>query len=49
MEISLSLKSEGYNSYREFALDKAKFEGKIKFLDILNLHNYQLDKIILGK
>ena len=49
MEISISLKSGVYNSYRKFAVDKARYEGKINIFDDLNLLDYQIDEIILGK
>ena len=49
MEISIQLKSGVYNSYRKFAIDKAKYEGKINIFDEVNLLDYQIDEIILGK
>lgn len=49
MEVSLSLKSGAYNSYRKFAIDKAKYEGKINIFDEINLLDFQIDEIILGK
>lgn len=48
-EISLSLKSGVYNSYRKFAIDKAKYEGKINIFDEINLLDFQIDEIILGE
>ena len=49
MEISITLKSGVYKSYRKFTFDKAKYEGKINIFDEINLLDFQIDEIILGK
>ncbi|MBK6544285.1 MAG: hypothetical protein IPG12_03245 [Saprospiraceae bacterium] len=42
-KITLSLEGGMINKYREFALDKALFQGWIHFTDIFELQSYELD------
>ena len=44
--IVISLQGGYVNVYREFALDKALFEGAINFMDLCNKHDFEIDKIL---
>ncbi len=37
------------NVYREFALSKALFEGTLKFMDIYQKHNFEIDQLLLER
>lgn len=45
-EIMLWLEGGFLNKYREFALDKALFQGWIGSMDVYHKYNFELDKII---
>lgn len=42
-EITLWLEGGFLNKYREFALDKALFQGWIHFMDVYDKHSFELD------
>ncbi|MBK8482805.1 MAG: hypothetical protein IPL31_00220 [Saprospiraceae bacterium] len=42
-KITLSLEAGYINKYREFALDKALFQGRIHYTDVFELQSYELD------
>lgn len=42
--ITLWLEGGIMNKYREFALDKALFQGRIHFMDVYEKHDFELDK-----
>lgn len=44
--VVISLEGGFVNIYREFALDKALFEGAINFMDLYNKHDFEIDKIL---
>jgi len=42
--VTLWLEGGTLNKYREFALDKALFQGWINFMDIFNNHSFEIDE-----
>ena len=42
--VDVWLEGDTLNRYREFALDKALFQGHIWFLDVFNKHSFELDE-----
>lgn len=47
--ICIFLKGGVYSEYREFALSKAKFEGRIRYMDEVDLLDSQIDDLLRGK
>ena len=45
--VSISLHGGMVNMYREFALSKALFEGRLKFMDVYQKYDFEIDEKLL--
>lgn len=47
--ISIYLQGGVLNRYREFAIAKAEFEGRLSYFDHINKTDWEIDEILLGR
>lgn len=47
--ISVFLEGGILNTYREFALDKALFEGNLSFFDVYKKYDFEIDEVLLRR